>query len=353
NHDGVSVGNADPGGLRKLFSTPDDWRAGHGLPQAERFRFLGLPVRRPATLLKLHRRWRAFGSGIGAGCRVVCLLAFDGARILARRKHRLLDTRDYVDGRGEHFKRNQCDRHDRVHAMPWHDADQDATIRVDDAGRFLDDHSSAAATLRLPNHAVAGPFPWGPCIRHPGRRIGRPVAALLLDLRAPRSLYPCFSRFRRDVRNNSGLLAKADFRQTGNGWGGSSDRLHQHERVGAPYVRGRHDVHSEHVFRRRDHADRGADGNQDFQLACDDVGRETSFCDTDVVLLRVPFPISSGWTNWRDAGCGAIRLAATRLLFRRGTFSLRPNWRNNIRFVRRHVLLVSESLRQDDERDAR
>ena len=86
------------------------------------------------------------------------------------------------------------------------------------------------------------------------------------------------------VGDHSGLLAQADLRLSGHGGGDGLHRLRQHERVGAPHVHDRHELVRQQLL--RDHHDgrRRADGDQDLQLARDDVGRQDPVQDADAVL---------------------------------------------------------------------
>ena len=86
-------GDADLVRVRDLSDSLDDWRAGYGLPAAERFEFLAYGIRRPASLLQFHRRERALRRRQRAGRGLVRVCAADFAPLLARSQHRLLDTR--------------------------------------------------------------------------------------------------------------------------------------------------------------------------------------------------------------------------------------------------------------------
>ncbi len=136
------------------------------------------------------------------------------------------------------------------------------------------DAGCAAAALGRAGDAATRPLPRRALLRHSSRRIGDTVAALLLDLRPSRSLYPGHSRLRVCLRDHSGLRAQGDFRLQRDGGGVVRDRVHQPERVGASYVRGRHDAGRQLLFRRLHDAGRRADRHQDFQLARHNLGRQ-------------------------------------------------------------------------------
>ena len=75
----------------------------------------------------------------------------------------------------------------------------------------------AAAAVGGAGHAALRPLPRRALLRHPGRRLGGAVAALLLDLRPPRGLHPDPARLRLRLRDHPGVLAQADLRLPGHG----------------------------------------------------------------------------------------------------------------------------------------
>ena len=123
-------------------------------------------------------------------------------------------------------------------------------------------------------------------------------------------------------------------------------------RVGPPHVHHRDVVDGEHVLHDRHHGRRRADGDQDLQLDRDDVGRQDPLRHADAVLHRVPLPVPDRRPDRHHAGRGAIRLAAQRLVLRRRALPLRPDRRARVHDLRRDLLLVSQSDRQDARRDA-
>ena len=94
-------------------------------------------------------------------------------------------------------------------------------------------------------------------------------------------------------------------------------------RVGAPHVHGGHDVGGQHLLRAVDDAGRDSDGDQDFQLGGDDLGREDSVRDADAVLHRVSVSVFDCGTDGDHAVGGAVELAAAQFLFCDCAFSLR------------------------------
>ena len=118
----------------------------------------------------------------------------------------------------------------------------------------------------------AGPRVGGPLLRHPGRRLRRPLAALLLDLRAPRSLRAHAPGLRVPLRDHPGVLPQGDLRLPGDGGGDHRHRLHQRERMGSPHVRSRDVTGSKHVLRGLDRPRGHPDRYQAVQLARHDVG---------------------------------------------------------------------------------
>ena len=73
------------------------------------------------------------------------------------------------------------------------------------------------AVLGCADHAADRSLSGRPFLRYPGRRLRRPLDALLLDLRTSGSLRPDHSGFRFHVGNHSGIFTQTDFRISGHG----------------------------------------------------------------------------------------------------------------------------------------
>ena len=100
---------------------------------------LDLVLRRPAAVLqRCGRRW-LIRSGNGAGCGLVCLCTADGAGLLARPQHRLLDPQHSAQRDRLGRDLDQHHHHDDLHALPRHEAD-----------------AHAAAGLALHRHVLSG-----------------------------------------------------------------------------------------------------------------------------------------------------------------------------------------------------
>ena len=93
-HDhGVPGRHPDRVRLRQLPRAAHDRRARPRLSAAQRLRVLGLPLRRAAAPLQLHRRRRALRRGLGPRRRLVRLRAAHEPRLHAGQCHRLLEPR--------------------------------------------------------------------------------------------------------------------------------------------------------------------------------------------------------------------------------------------------------------------
>ena len=90
-----------------------------------------------------------------------------------------------------------------LHAMRRDDAQQDAGAGVAGGRRRVHDAGRAAAAVRRAGDATARSLSRRALLRHSSRRLGDTVAALLLDLRPSRSLYPGHSRVRLRFRDHS------------------------------------------------------------------------------------------------------------------------------------------------------
>ncbi len=106
-----------------------------------------------------------------------------------------------------------------------------------------------------------------------------------------------------------GIFAEGDLWLSGDGGGVGGDRVHQPERVGTPHVHDRHDVVRECVLHAFDNAGFDSDGDQDVQLAGDDLGREDSFCDADAVFDCVSVSVGDRGADGHHAVDFAVELA--------------------------------------------
>src|SRR6185369_9877460 len=192
-------------------------------------------------------------------------------------------------------------------------------------------------------------LPWRSFLRYAIRRLGCTLATLLLDLRSSGGLHPDHSWLRVHVGDRSSLLAQTHFWLPNHGGRDNDDRDYQFRCVGTPHVRRGSDVGRQHVFCHLNDARRGSDRDQDLQLARHDVRRQDSAGSADVLLPRLPFPISDCGSDWSDAGRCSFQLAAHGFLLRRRSLSLRFDWRSPLRALRRLLLLVSEGFRQAAE----
>ena len=216
---GVPGRHADHHRHGELSHPADDRGARPRVPAPERLRVLDVPVRRAAALLQRVRRRRPLRRRLDARRRLVRLRAAHRARVLARQQHRLLDRRPAGRRRRQPHHRRQPDRHRLHDALPRHDLRPPAAVRVADAGGLLPDAHRPAAALRGAGDAALRPLPRRALLRHPGRRLGGAVAALLLDLRPSRGLHPHAARFRLRLRDHPGVLAQADLRLLDHGRG--------------------------------------------------------------------------------------------------------------------------------------
>jgi len=157
NHHGVSGGYAVFRRAGELSHTPDDWHARYGVPEIERFWFLDVSLRRDIAVLQLYS-WRRIGRPrIRARCGLVRIRAPDRAGVLARDQHRLLDSQHHSRRYRHHGERDQRNRHDYLHAMQGNDLGPHASVRMVDAGGFVDGAFHYAAADRGTNYAPFGP----------------------------------------------------------------------------------------------------------------------------------------------------------------------------------------------------
>ncbi len=121
--------------------------------------------------------------------------------------------------------------------------------------------------------------------------------------------------------------------------------LHQPRCVGASHVHHWDDVVRERILCRFNRSHRRPYGNKNLQLAGHHVGRQTHLQYGDAVLRRCCGSNADRRIDRHHAGNRSLRLAAGQFVLRDRSFSLRHPRRHRLRRVRRHVLLVPESLR--------
>ena len=174
-------------------------------------------------------------------------------------------------------------RHHRHRGQPRDDDADDARAR-DDLGRmpvfvWIMLTVSGMTLLILPPLSAAQimlrprPLSRRALLRHPGGRLRGDVAALLLVLRPPRGLRPHAAGLRLRVGDHPRLLAQGHLRLRHAGGGGRVDRRGGAEHLGPSHVRGGPGRAAHVLLRGLDDADRRAHGDQDLQLAGDDVRR--------------------------------------------------------------------------------
>src|SRR5215472_5743944 len=194
--------------------------------------------------------------------------------------------------------------------MPRHVPRPDASIRMAEPDHGRHGLSSYRATDGSSAHALRGSLSWRPLFRHASRRLGYPMDALFLDFWPPRGLRSGDSCLRVFVRNRSGIFQETDLRIPGYGWRNNLHRIRQHERLGAPHVHHRNELLRQQLFRNNLDGGGGSYGNQNLQLARNDVGWTHHIQDAHAVLHRVPVPIPD-WRAYRHyAGNRAFQLAA-------------------------------------------
>ena len=183
---------------------------------------------------------------------------------------------------------------------------------------------STAAQIML----LARPLPRRPLLRHPGRRLGGAVAALLLDLRPPRGLHPDAARLRLRLRDHPGLLAQGDLRLPDHGRGDGGDRLHQPGRVGAPHVHRRHDAAAPTPSSSsRRCSSRCPTGIKIFNWLGTMWGGKIRFATPMLFCIGFLFQFLIAGLTGVMLGVGAVRLAAHRLVLRRRALPLRADRR--------------------------
>jgi hypothetical protein len=144
-----------------------------------------------AALLQLLRSERTLRRRQRARRGLVRLRAAHRADILARSQHRLLDARRPPQRHRHHRHGDQYCGHDDLHAVPRHEAKPDAAAGLALPGHVLHGVRCDQPAHRRADHADARPLCRIPLLRYPGRRLGRALDALLLDIRASRGLHTC------------------------------------------------------------------------------------------------------------------------------------------------------------------
>ena len=133
-----------------------------------------------------------------------------------------------------------------------------AALRLDDVRHLLPHHPRAAGPQRGARDAAHRPPARRALLPGDRRRLGDPLAALLLGLRAPGGLHHGAAGVRDDLGGDPGLLAQADLRLRVRRRLDGRDRHPELRRVGAPHVRRRARAHGRPRLRDREHGDRRA-----------------------------------------------------------------------------------------------
>src|SRR5262249_38564461 len=337
----------------ELSGSVDDRRARHGVPAPQRVRLLDVFFRRAAALFQLPGRAGDIRRWFGAGRRLGRVHPVGGPRLLTREQHGLLELEPARDRCGQYRSGDQRHRNGRQPALQGDEDDAHATLRLALDRHLLHDPAGAAAVVGVADHASAGPLSRLALLRHAGRRLRGVVATFLLGLRPPGSLHPDHSGLRLSLGDHTGFFPQAHLRILDYGRGDGDDRIHQRERLGAPYVHHRHDFRGQHLLRHHHLHGGRADRDQDLQLAWHDVRRQASLRAAITFLHRISLPVFDRRTNGSDAGRGPVRLAVTRFLLRRSSFPLHARRRVRLRDLRRDLLLVSEGGRTVARPEAR
>ena len=350
---GVPRGHSDRLRIRQLSRASHDRGARPRLPAPQRLRLLDSPLRRPPPPLQRDRRRRPVRGGLGARRGLVRLRPAHRPRLHPGQCHRLLESRHLRHGDRDHRHRGQPGDHHSDHAGPGDDPGPHARLRVDHAHHLGHDPRRPASPLRRPDHAHPRPLPRRPLLRHPGGRLRRDVAALLLVLRPSRGVHPHAARLRLRLRDHPRLLAQGPLRLSHDRGGLRVHRPRQSQRVGASHVRGRYGCPAQRVLRAVHHAHRRPHRDQDLQLAGHHVRRQARFPDAHALLLRLPPPVPVRGPHRRDALGRPVQLAAQRLVLRGRPLPLRARGQSPLHHLRRHLLLVPQGHRPHALRAAR
>src|SRR5581483_9187666 len=336
----------DPRRLRELPHAADDRRARHGVPAAERAVVLAVRARRrralPQLLLEGRRGERRLDE---------LRPAVDAA--LTGRRPGPLDPvaahpLDLVARR-----RDQLHRHGHEHARARHVVDAHAALRLVDLHLRVDARPRAADAVGRAHADAARPAGGHPLLRPDARRLGDPVPARLLVLRAPRGLHHGPARDGDALRDHPGVRAQADLRLPRRRVLDGRHRVLLDARVGAPHVRRRHAGRARHLLHAQLDDGRGADRREDLQLARDALAREHLVRHADALVPRLPRRVHRRRPLRHLPGRVPDRLAGDRHVLRRRALPLRPVRRLDVRDLRRPLLLVAQDVRPDPRRAAR
>src|SRR3989454_902392 len=336
--DGVPRDHAAQRRVLQLHGPPADRRPRRRVPAPQRALLLDPPLRRPVPERELPR-------GDAPRCRLVRVRQPDVEAVFAESQRRLLAAEPSDPGRLLRDFRDQLHRHDPRHAGPGHAAHADAGVRLDDAGRAVPHRARVPA-----DHGRADLPHVRPVLRQPllRRRRGRrppPLAAPLLDLRAPRGLHPDPAGLRDRLRGAADLRAQAAVRRAGRRLFGRPDRLLRLRRVEPPHVRRGHGAGRGRRVLDRDHAHRDPDGREDLQLARDALGRIDPRDDCVPLRGRPRRALHDRRALGHHARLAARGPPADRQLLRRRAPALRAHRRQPLRPLRRRLLLVAEDHR--------
>ncbi len=137
------------------------------------------------------------------------------------------------------------------------------------------------------------------------RRFCRPLGSFLLDIWPSGGVHSGAPRIRLCQRNHPGFLAESDLWVSGDGRRQRWHWVHQYGRVGPPHVHHWHDHIWQCVLYAVHHAGLHTHGDQDIQLASDDVGRQDPIPHADALLHRVSLPMGyrapfCSWSSQRS-----------------------------------------------------
>src|SRR5438093_1622108 len=270
-----------------------------------------------------------------------------------RDRVRVLAAGPSAPGRLLDDRRDQLHRDDRQHAPAGHAAHADAGVRLDDAGRAVPHRARVPADHGRADLPHVRPVLRQPLLRRRGRRRPPPLAAPLLDLRAPRGLHPDPAGLRDRLRGAADLRAQAAVRRAGRRLFGRPDRLLRLRRVEPPHVRRGHGAGRGRRVLDRDHAHRDPDGREDLQLARDALGRIDPRDDCVPLRGRPRRALHDRRALGHHARLAARGPPADRQLLRRRAPALRAHRRQPLRPLRRRLLLVAEDHRTAPRRAAR
>ena len=342
--------------IRELRAPAPDRRPGHGVPEAQHVQLLVLLPRRrdDARQLLRPRRGRVIRMDL----------------LLAPRQHR--DRRSDVVARRDDLpdhlvaaRRGQLHHHHDpapgggTHLLPV------PLLRVGAVRDRLPPAAGLSATRGGGGHAAHGSpgrdelLPaerarrQRPAARGGRRRQRAPLAAPVLVPGAPGSLRADPSGHGHRRRDHREQHAQAAVGLSRDGLLAHLPRLHVVHRVGAPHVHDRHGDGDGDVLPDDDddHLDPvGRDPDGAGHLA---VGRIDTLQYADAVRARLPADVRHRRADRASARLEHRRHPAARHLLRHRPLPLRRRAGDDLRAVRRDLLLVPQGDRPDDERDAR